>query len=871
MPQLRSLSAALVAAVLSCSAPPVAGSALRVSIELEQGLRSKCVLLEVRDAAGAVLKKSRGAQTEGRMVLSAAVFRDDLPETVTLQALGFADADCTMATAPAEASDPKEETFPPTNLKDVTLLVRRTVTMSVDVDNDGSPAELDCDDRDARRKPGLPEDCTDGKDNDCNQLSDCGDGVCTGKQCRLTASVCAPSGLCTETICSNGLDDDGDGALDCADSDCASRPCANGGTCANGTCGNAMNETGLCFDDVDNDGDGMKDCLDADCNLQACSDGLACNVGETCTNSQCGGGMAVSCAQSSNVCLAVTGTCREPDGGCAFSPLSTDAGCDDGLSCTELDACDGDGGCAGSPRQCTTPPAGPCWEPSGQCDEALDGGCVYAIAVGRLSCADTDPCTVNDACLEDGGCLGVLLDCSNALPPDECQTPTGMCLGGACTFMPRAGACDGGVCMAGQCLPVDGGVTPDAGDADAGLPDAGPLDAGSPSDAGVLIDAGAPVDAGPGFLLPSNVPLATIESATAATHLNFTCDATLTLNPVGYVDNLLCAEPTLPAPVLVSQTNGPTLVVFVMDRLTIAPGVRVRVLRGSSGSPADRAVVFAVKADAAINGVLDASAVEGWFGLNNLLESGPGGQGAFCPASTNGTQLGSRSGGGQGGSFGLAGGAGGRGADNGGAGAPATTPNTDATLVPLRGGCAGSRGGRGASDRYGRAGGAIQLWVRGTLALNGAVVANGGRGLSAQAEGGGGGGGGSGGGILIEATTLNIGSSAIIAANGAGGAEGSSIGWGDNGDNGTVGVSTAAGGTGNNICGGFGGRGGARAGGATSGQEGGVEGTCTNLGGGGGGGGSVGRVRINALNPCTIGMGARISPQATSNRSGCSP
>ena len=65
MPQLRSLPAALVAAALSCSAPPVAGSALRVSIELEQGLRSKCVLLEVRDAAGGVLKKSRGASTEG--------------------------------------------------------------------------------------------------------------------------------------------------------------------------------------------------------------------------------------------------------------------------------------------------------------------------------------------------------------------------------------------------------------------------------------------------------------------------------------------------------------------------------------------------------------------------------------------------------------------------------------------------------------------------------------------------------------------------------------------------------------------------------------------------------------------------------------
>lgn len=188
--------------------------------------------------------------------------------------------------------------------------------------------------------------------------------------------------------------------------------------------------------------------------------------------------------------------------------------------------------------------------------------------------------------------------------------------------------------------------------------------------------------------------------------------------------------------------------------------------------------------------------------------------------------------------------------------------------MPLRGGCPGSRGGNAAASRYGRAGGAVQLWVRGQLVINGAILASGGRGFASQEEGGGGGGGGSGGGILVEATRLNLGASAILAANGGSGAEGSSLVDGRNGQNGTVGVSTAPGGTGANLCGGFGGRGAARAGGATAGEDG--NSNCINLGGGGGGGGSVGRIRLNTLNPCVIAMGARISPQATSVLASCS-
>ncbi len=40
----------------------------------------------------------------------------------------------------------------------------------------------------------------------------------------------------TETVCSNGVDDDSDGSIDCADSDCNGAYCASGKTCQSNTC-----------------------------------------------------------------------------------------------------------------------------------------------------------------------------------------------------------------------------------------------------------------------------------------------------------------------------------------------------------------------------------------------------------------------------------------------------------------------------------------------------------------------------------------------------------------------------------------------------------------------------------------------------------
>jgi hypothetical protein len=67
----------------------------------------------------------------------------------------------------------------------------------------------------------------------------------------LAASFNRTTEICTETLCGNSIDDDGDGTTDCADTDCA----------ADAYC---LPETS-CTDGLDNDGDTLTDCYDPGC------------------------------------------------------------------------------------------------------------------------------------------------------------------------------------------------------------------------------------------------------------------------------------------------------------------------------------------------------------------------------------------------------------------------------------------------------------------------------------------------------------------------------------------------------------------------------------------------------------------------------
>ena len=94
--------------------------------------------------------------------------------------------------------------------------------------------------------------CTDGVDNEGDGLIDCSDADCASD----TACLPAPVENCTD-----GIDNDTDGAIDCSDADCSSDPACLPVPVEN------------CTDAIDNDIDGLIDCDDADC-----ASDLACQI-----------------------------------------------------------------------------------------------------------------------------------------------------------------------------------------------------------------------------------------------------------------------------------------------------------------------------------------------------------------------------------------------------------------------------------------------------------------------------------------------------------------------------------------------------------------------------------------------------------------
>jgi hypothetical protein len=75
----------------------------------------------------------------------------------------------------------------------------------------------------------MPEICDNGVDDNMNGAVDCADVLCDGAACddsgrSCQGGVCTCPGGMTETMCGNGMDDDCDGAIDCADSDCSAVP-----------------------------------------------------------------------------------------------------------------------------------------------------------------------------------------------------------------------------------------------------------------------------------------------------------------------------------------------------------------------------------------------------------------------------------------------------------------------------------------------------------------------------------------------------------------------------------------------------------------------------------------------------------------------
>jgi hypothetical protein len=254
------------------------------------------------------------------------------------------------------------------------------------------------------------------------------------------------------TACSNGIDDDGDGSIDCADSDCHDVD-----TCER--------SAATCANDKDDDGDG-----EVDCEQESCRAGGFCETfAADCTFSpQSGCPRGMGCYDTGvgtgKPTCALPGTLveRQP---CAIVPNDISGGCAIGYACDGVcyRYCKQDADCPRS-SACTAdsyettgagictlfclPPDYVCPLRNMQCISLSYGGLHYVNKGSLLVCSTLPyitPGTLRpgEPCVYPG---------SSDLPPDKVCEPTSLCRPEPCSAPERG---DERRCTGGSCVPID--------------------------------------------------------------------------------------------------------------------------------------------------------------------------------------------------------------------------------------------------------------------------------------------------------------------------------------------------------------------------------------------------------------------------------
>lgn len=193
---------------------------------------------------------------------------------------------------------------------------------------------------DPRCSPETPDFCGEPScttDDECGAGVFCSMGICVENECLLRAddSACEPGFVCdldegctlatgvdggpgcpaTETSCTDGLDDDCDGDIDCADADCAGvscddgSACTEGDVCSAGTCGGTAidcDDGNECTDDSCDPDTGCTN----DPNTAACDDGTWCNGTDSCRDGLCQDHADPPCADFCNEAAMACDMCR---------------------------------------------------------------------------------------------------------------------------------------------------------------------------------------------------------------------------------------------------------------------------------------------------------------------------------------------------------------------------------------------------------------------------------------------------------------------------------------------------------------------------------------------------------------------------------
>lgn len=199
----------------------------------------------------------------------------------------------------------------------------------------------------------------------------------------------------TPILCTDGVDNDDDGFIDCADDDCTDRGIPTDAECREAPCPGRVvcltteDTDKLCNDGVDNDGNGFTDCGDFGCSRSpnvticcqptgtedsdaACDDGLDndCNGFTDCDD--------FGCLRNENVSVCCQRTGEEDN----------DEACLDGLDndCNGYTDC-GDFGCSQNPMVTVCGVQGPSVPED---DEMLCSDGVDNDRDGRIDCGDWD-------------------------------------------------------------------------------------------------------------------------------------------------------------------------------------------------------------------------------------------------------------------------------------------------------------------------------------------------------------------------------------------------------------------------------------------------------------------------------------------------
>ncbi len=285
------------------------------------------------------------------------------------------------------------------------------------IDDDGDGL-VDCDDPDCAADPDCDTGgfCGDPNSGDCcedNGTPFCDDAECCGTVCATDPfccesawdSICAESAakLCSicggglQEVCDNGVDDDGDGLVDCEDSDCARFP----GCCPDGLA----------------DCNGV--CVDLSSDIQNCGEcGVVCDDGDPCTVDSCVNGECLHELLDEDGDGYAPTSCGGDD--CDDNDPNVNPGaseiCDNGVD----DDCDGlvdceDADCANAPEcggtgVCGDPAAGDCCEANGT-PYCSDESCCSAVCAVDPFCCET---SWDSICVEAAGKI-----CDPCAPPQE--------------------------------------------------------------------------------------------------------------------------------------------------------------------------------------------------------------------------------------------------------------------------------------------------------------------------------------------------------------------------------------------------------------------------------------------------------------------